>query len=248
MEKFLYDYFYKIEDKHWWFQGRKEILLRLIDKYYRPEPNSKVLDIGCGTGMMLKSLSKYGEVYGLDKNEKAIAYSKIRSPKAKIVLGSFPENMQNLLPLKFDLITVLDVLEHIDDDTKALEAIKNILKPNGILIITVPAYKFLWTHFDEVNQHKRRYTRRELSEKITKAGFKIEKISYFDTFPFAPAVVVKFLEHIFSRSEKNNQLGLQMSLHSFNRFFKWLFSSEKHFLTNINFPFGISIVAIAALD
>jgi len=239
----MYDYFYQVEDKHWWFQARKDIVMKLIDEYYNFKANTKVLDIGCGTGMMLKHLSKYGEVWGIDKDLKAVKYAKKKAPKAKIILGSLPERLPKE---KFDLVTVLDVIEHIDKDQEALKAAANILKSQGVLVITVPAYRFLWTGHDEMNLHKRRYTVGELKTKINNAGFKIRKISYYNSFLFLPIALAKFFKRFFGRQRITSHLSNTVPPRFINQFLKVIFSSEKYLLPYLNFPFGISIVVIAS--
>lgn len=238
----MYKKFNQVEDKHWWFQARKEIVIKLIDRYYKLKHNAKVLDLGCGTGMMLNYLSKYGKVFGLDNNLEAIKYSKKKSPQAKIIFGSLPDHLPKE---KFDLITALDLIEHIDKDTDGLEAISNILKPKGILIITVPAYQFLWSGQDKLSRHKRRYTLSELKIKLKQAGFEIKKISYYNTMLFLPAALVKFLnKFIWQGSPKSHFEKMPNCI--INQMLKMIFSSEKHLLPFLNFPFGVSIIAIAS--
>lgn len=241
MEKVMYDFFYKLEDKHWWFQARKEILLRLIDKYCKPSSQAKVLDIGCGTGMVLKYLAKYGEVWGIDNSPKAVEYAKIRAPNAKIILGELPKKMP---AERFDLITALDFLEHIEDDERFLESISDLLNDKGLLVITVPAFQFLWTGHDEMNLHKRRYTKRVLKEKIERIGLKIEKISYYNTILFVPIVLAKISKKLSPWHKKNSHFGKNPPSLFINNILKIIFSFEKYFLPFINFPFGISIIAI----
>ncbi len=143
-------------------------------------------------------------------------------------------------------MTVLDVLEHVDDDEKSLRAISDILNPGGLLLVTVPAYGFLWTSHDQANQHKRRYEIGDLRQKLKKAGFKVEKISYFNTFLFPPIFIIKLFLLLFSKNSKAAHFWKNLPPRFFNKTLKLIFSSEKYFLSKINFPFGISIVAIAS--
>lgn len=242
MDEQMCDYSNKIEETHWWFQGRKEILLAMIDKFYQPEPAAKVLDIGCGTGMMLRHLAKYGEIWGIDKDIKAVEYSRDKVPQAKVILGSFPETLPEE---KFDLITALDVFEHLGDDEKALAETANLLKPNGIFLLTVPAYRFLWSQHDTLNRHCRRYLRAELKVKLEKAGLKTTKLSYFNTLLFPGVAFQKTgLKNIF-KGFASPGLTFPVLPEILNCPLKTVFSLEKHFLPHLNFPFGVSLLAIA---
>lgn len=243
MKKIMYDYFYQIEDKHWWFQARKDIVMELIKKYYKPGANPRVLDIGCGTGMMLKYLSKYGKTWGIDKDLKAIEYAQKKAPKAKIILGSLPEKLPKG---KFDLVTLLDVIEHVDKDQEALWTIANILKPQGVLVITVPAYHFLWTGHDDINLHKRRYAIGELKTKINNAGFKIRKISYYNNFLFLPIATAKLIKRFLKPNKSTSHFSANVPPYFFNQSLKIIFSFEKYFLPYLNFPFGISLIVVAS--
>ena len=237
----MYEYFNAIEERHWWFQARKEIVLRLIDQHYEKGKKLEVLDIGCGTGMTLKALEKYGEVWGLDKNIKAIEYSKKKAPEAQVMQGSFPAQV----PAKqFDIITVLDVIEHIEEDGRALQKLAQTLKPNGIAVITAPAYKLHWTGHDDMNEHKRRYTAPELKQKLRDAGLEIKKISYYNTLLFFPIAAAKIMSRVFSPHAKSHFTAAPPPAF-LNLPLKAIFAFEKYLLPHINFPFGISIIAVA---
>jgi len=239
MQTQLYDYFHQIEDSHWWFQARKDIILRLISQFSAKGGKADILDIGCGTGMMLQALKAYGSVWGLDKSTEAIAYTKSKVPDAHLTLGSFPDQIPEK---QFDIVTVLDVLEHIESDTHAIKALNSLLKPEGIAIITVPAYQSLWTAHDDINEHKRRYTAPELTKKIHDSGLQIQKISYYDTFLFLPIVAAKLAKRIL-RDQKPHITATPLS-DIINIPLRSIFSSEKYFLPYIDFPFGISIIAV----
>ena len=240
MQEQLYDYLHAIEEKHWWFLARKKIILKLIDIYSTRNENEQILDVGCGAGMMLKALEEYGNVWGLDKSEKALGYSREKVPEAQMLLGSFPRDLPRN---SFDIITVLDVLEHIDEDAKALAALKGALAPDGIAIITVPAYQFLWTNHDLANEHKRRYTVPELKQKILDAGLTIEKISYYNTFLFLPVALSKLANRFFFPHTQAH-FGATPPPTWINRTLETIFSFEKRLLPFVNFPFGVSVIAV----
>lgn len=239
----MYENLYRLDDRHWWFRARKDIVLRLVDKYFRQKPDFRIFDIGFGTGMILQNLSKYGEVWGIDSDEGAVVYAKEKNPDAKIILGSFPESAP---AEQFDLVTALDVLEHITDDEAAFVKIHDILKPGGLAVITVPAYNFLWTGHDIASHHKRRYGTREIQAKIKNSGLQIKKISYCNTFLFLPIVIVKIFQRLLFRNKAHSHLDSQLPPVWANSILEIIFSTEKYLLPFINFPFGVSIVAIAS--
>jgi hypothetical protein len=135
----------------------------------------------------------------------------------------------------------LDVIEHIDDDISALVSIKSMLSKGGFAVITVPAYKFLWSPFDDMNHHRRRYNLSMLEEKLISAGFIIKKISYFNFFLFPLALISKLFNRISNRSGISD---LDVPPIFINKLMAKIFQTEQIFLKKINFPFGVSIIAI----
>jgi len=241
MQKELYKDLYDLETKHWWFLGKKEIILHLLKKYFRPGPNKQILDAGCGSGLMLTELAKIGETSGMDFSEEAIKFSKINF-HGPLKQGSLPNNVP--YPLNhFDLIVALDVIEHIDDDSGSIKSLSNLLKKDGLLLITVPAYQFLWSAHDTIHQHKRRYTLRQLKSKITAAGLKIEKISYYNTLLFIPIFLIRIIHKILKKTDSGSDA--KMPSPPINGILKNIFSLEKYLLNTVNLPFGVSIIAIA---
>jgi len=235
----MYRMFFEIQKKHWWFTSKKEIILDIIPRYTNLKPESAILDIGCGSGLMLNALEALGQTFGMDMSDAAIQFSQeiFRGPIKK---GSLPNNVP-YSESKFDLITALDVIEHIDDDAQSLKAIQSLLSEKGTAIITVPAYMFLWSHFDELNEHKRRYTLSELQTKIKKAGLKIEKISYYNTLLFPIAYLVRKLNNLLGRDGVSD---IDMPGQTMNTILRKIFTSEKSLLRYFNLPFGVSILAV----
>ena len=242
MQAQLYESLHRVEEKHWWFVARREIVLTFIDKYRPKKQYAKILDTGCGTGMILKALTRYGKVWGIDKSAKAVAYSKAKVPEATILCASFPEEAPRE---SFDIITVLDVLEHIQEDTKAIHKLKELLAPQGILVITVPAFRFLWSAHDDMNEHKRRYTLEELRQKILESDLQVKKISYYNTLLFLPIACSKILNRMVFHSSKAHYSDTPPPFW-INLPLRTLFSLEKYLLPFTNFPFGLSLIVVAA--
>ena len=174
MEKDFEKKYHDVETDHWWFKSRRKYLLDLLKDIPK---NSKILDIGCSSGIFLKDLEKLGfnpeNLFGIDISEKAIA-----NCKANGIKNSFVMDAQNIkLSETFDIIIASDCLEHLQDDKKALKNWKNILKIGGQMYVFVPAFMSLWSYHDEVNMHYRRYTGAELKSKLAAENLEILKAS-----------------------------------------------------------------------
>lgn len=235
----MYRIFFEIQKNHWWFTSKKEIILDTIARHTNLGQQSNILDIGCGSGLMLNALEKIGNTSGMDMSDDAIQFSQ-EIFKGSIKKGYLPNNVP--YPEKqFDLITALDVIEHIDDDVQSLKTIKSLLSSHGTAIITVPAYMFMWSHFDELNEHKRRYTLTELKKKLEQAGFKIEKISYYNTLLFPIAYLVRKLNNLLGRDGASD---IDMPVDIVNSLLRKVFTSEKWLLRFSSLPFGVSVLAV----
>lgn len=237
----MYRIFFNIQKQHWWFVTKKDIILDTISRHHDLQPSSMILDIGCGSGLMLNALEDIGLTSGMDMSSEAIQFSK-EIFAGPVKQGSLP-NQVPYPASTFELITALDVIEHIYDDVGSLEAIKSLLRPSGKAIITVPAYMFLWSQFDEMNEHKRRYTLNELQQKLIKAGFHIERISYFNTLLFPIVYVVRKLNNILGRDGASD---VDMPGKLANSFLKAIFGLEKFLLRFCKLPFGVSIIAVVS--
>lgn len=236
-----YEAMYKLESFYWWFVARRSLLESLVKglapRFIRPA----ILDVGCGTGINLSVLSKYGDAIGSDASEEALSFSNRRG------LGALVRNQIEALPFgpaKFDMITALDVLEHVDNDLKALDELLRVMKEDGVLVITVPAYGFLWSEHDEALRHRRRYAASELRNKLTNAGFEVDRISYYITVLFFPILFMRFAQSLAKKSieAKTSHIILPSWL---NTILIGILGLERLLLRWINLPFGVSIVCLA---
>lgn len=242
MNENSYELTYSHESNYWWFTARTDIFTKLY-KYYAkkgviPE-NPRILNLGCGTGIQTEIFLKYGNVVSLDFSEDALNFCKIRNLSGLVRADAekmpFEDN-------SFDIILCFDILEHLNSDTDALSEMRRVLKKGGIALISIPAFKFLWSSFDEVNWHKRRYRKREIKAKILGSGMKDMSVSYFNFFLFPLAALRRLYEKIFKRKE--NLYYLPKIGRLTNRIFKKIFSFERHFLPRCKFPWGVSIICI----
>lgn len=240
MENNLYKELYELEEKHWWFIGKKQIVLSMLKKYMENNEENRILDAGCGSGLMLNAMKRFGIPYGMDYSEEAIKYCKLLF-HGDVRQGWLPNNVP--YPKNyFNAILALDVLEHIEDDLESIIAIRDSLSDNGICVITVPAFMFLWSNHDRVHQHKRRYVLKELKQKLLDAGFKIEKISYYNTLLFLPIFTVRMINKFLMKGERGSDAYMQNRV--LNYILKIIFTLEKYILKHINMRFGVSIMTV----
>lgn len=243
MEKSFYDTLYNMEEKHWWLITRKSLILRFLSDIYKNntfDGNRQILDMGCGSGYMAEKLCRFGAVTGIDPADEALRYcgkNKFNALKGSLDEVSFESN-------RFDLITCLDVLEHINDDLKVLRESFRICKNGGFMIVTVPAHQFLWSSHDKVNHHVRRYSKKELEQKIRKAGFEIQKLSYAYCATFPMLLTVRSIKNIFAKKDKATSDLSTVPLF-LNKLLVLMLNIEIEILQKINLPWGSSLVCVA---
>lgn len=232
------------ESSHWWFHGRRLILERIIVQT-KLKPGAKILEIGSGTGGNLVLLDQFGLVSAMEMDPvaRAIAIQKTGG-RFNIQAGACP----NELPFpgeKFDLICMLDVLEHIERDQETLGALKPLLAEGGQVLITVPAYAWLWSVHDEFLHHKRRYTAPELRRKALGAGYHITRLTYFNTLLFPFAAVARIKDKLLGSSSAS---GTQIPLKPINSLLGLVFGLERYLLDYSNSPFGVSLLCMLRLE
>ncbi len=236
-----YQKLYNFENFYWWHIGRKYIIRSLLYKI-KLKTNSKILDVGCGTGGNMEVLMEFGNVIGIDNSTEAIKFCKkrgLRNIKLKDI------NDANFPGKSFDLITALDILEHIDDDLAALKKIHHILKEGGYVLISVPAYQFLWSEHDVAVHHKRRYSMKEINNCLLKANFQVIKKTYAITFVAPVVFVYRIIKKIFPVSKQHKNSDYVILPVFLNNLFIFFLRIEAFLLKYIDFPFGISIICIA---
>jgi SAM-dependent methyltransferase len=232
-----YTRMFELEDRYWWFVGRRRIALALLDRF--GGTGDQFLDLGCGTGVVLKELEKRGRPVGLDMSPLALAFCQRRG-LARLVRGDATQ-----MPLTTDwctAIVALDVFEHIDNDRRAFDEAFRTLAPGGILVMSVPAFQFLWGPHDVALMHFRRYTRKDLRERLTAAGFQLERVSYSVFWLFPIVVIVRFFE---KRKKGPAKASLAPLPKWVNAFLIAVQTLEATMISRFSLPWGSSLIAVA---
>ncbi|MBI3442699.1 MAG: class I SAM-dependent methyltransferase [Candidatus Sungbacteria bacterium] len=237
----LYETFCAKETTHWWFVARRNILQSLIGRYI-PMKVQTALDIGSGPGINIPLIRTYAKkITCLEASDTAVAMAQRKFPDLTIVSGSFPQTVPGG---NFDLITMFDVLEHIEEHAEALQTVRSLLKTGGYLMLTVPAFMFLWSAHDDHVHHKRRYTRRQICSLLADAGFRIERATYFNTLLFPAIAGVR----LFQRTLKIRTTKTDFDMEPprwLNSVLTRIFGSERFMLHYGNLPVGVSIFCVA---
>lgn len=244
MQPHTYAIMREVEDKHWWYVGRRRIIadfVRRICEQLRAEGNSepRILDIGCGTGGNLETLSGFGRAEGVDISSEALDFCRARG------LNNVRQGAAETLPYEsesFDLVTGLDVVEHLDDDVSGLREMRRVLRPGGRMLLFVPAFMFLWGVQDDVSHHRRRYTLSGLKQTLQQAGMNVERASYANISFFGPILMGRLFMRVSGlrpASENNINIG------TLNGLFGKILGAESWWLNRLNFPFGVSIICVA---
>lgn len=242
MQQHTYEIMNRVEDSHWWFVGRRAILESFLEQIHSALTTQhsplRILDVGCGTGANLEMLAQFGEAEGVDVSDDALEFCRAKNLKAH-------KGLAEQLPFEdesFDLVTALDVVEHLDDDVSGLKEMNRVLKSGGKTLIFVPAFMWLWGVQDDISNHRIRYTKKQIVERLEKAGFEIERATYANWTFFAPILAGRTLMKITGiKPESENNVNVS----ALNGIFGKIFSAERFWLKNFNFPFGVSIVITA---
>jgi SAM-dependent methyltransferase len=198
---------HRAEDRHWWYRGRRTVLERVIDQLRLPVGGApiRILDAGCGSGRNMVELARHGTVTGIELSEMSVRLARERGA-GEVIEGSVLE-----MPFaagSFELATSLDVIEHLQDDLAALRELRRVVAPGGALLVTVPAYQWLWSGHDEINNHHRRYTRRTLQRVAQQAGWRQVRTTYFNSLLLPAAIVLRVLDRVSRAKTTETSLDL----------------------------------------
>ncbi len=182
---------HQAEDRHWWYRGRRTVIERVLDGLGLPE-RARILDAGCGSGRNMVELARRGTVTGVELSDTSVVPGPRSAACGEVIEGSVLE-----MPFadgSFDLAVSLDVIEHLEDDLAALRELRRVVAPGGALLVTVPAYQWLWSGHDEINHHHRRYTRRSLQRVAEQAGWRQARTTYFNSLLLPVAILLRVLD------------------------------------------------------
>lgn len=236
-----YKKMFLFEDFYWWYKGIHRILLNQLKRYVPGKGSLNILDAGCGTGKILELLDGYGDITGIDMSHDAIECARMRDTGARLSQGSvlslpFADNA-------FDCVITFDVLCTLEDDKAPIKEFQRVLKKSGLLIANLPAYQWLYSSHDAAVSTKRRYSRKEVIETLIENGFKIEKVTYWNTILFPLEAIIRIMNK-FLPSE-NCESDLKHLPKPVNSLLTGIVYLEAKFMNVFNFPFGMSLLVIA---
>jgi len=248
MNKEEYKTHYKLEDEFWWFRGRRLISFMLLNSFLKNKKDNRLLDVGCGTGINLKNLGKFGKVYGADISKEALKFCKERKFKnlkiSSIENLKYPNNF-------FDIITSFNVLCCVKDDFLAMKEMYRVCKPGGLILITSSAIPFLYsklrTEHDLSAHTLRRYDKKRMKTIVTSAGFEIKRLTHMNMF-LCPAIIVmriikKILRPNIKRSESKSDLVILPRF--INNILFFIIKTEAGIIRHFDLPIGLTLICVA---
>lgn len=243
MERAEYEKMFLLEGSYWWFVGRRHILGQLLGQMGGIRGETEVVEVGCGTGGNLGMLSGFGRTVGLDLPEALRWCARREFPRLVASRGEALACRAGA----FDLVVCLDVLEHLEDDLAAAREMFRVCRSGGHVLLTVPAYRFLWSEHDDALGHRRRYNRKELARLVTAAGFEPLRLSYAITFLFLPILLFRLGQKLMAglRGRRRPAVAYVQVPRLLSALFVSLLRFEAWLLKRIDLPFGVSLVCLA---
>ncbi|WP_324673423.1 class I SAM-dependent methyltransferase [Hymenobacter sp. GOD-10R] len=240
--------YHQLEEQHWWFASRRDVVYDLIQGLHLPL-DAAILEIGCSGGPLMQRLraAGYTDLTGIDVSEPAIELAKARGvPHVSVMDGA----ALDFAASRFDLVIASDVLEHIEDEAQALREWTRVLKPGGQMLVFVPAHTYLWSEHDVVNHHYRRYSRQSLVGALQRAGLRVQRSSFWNAALYFPTAALRLGRRLlFGPVPAEKKPGATGDLHDFggpanSLILQWV-KAENGLLRWFNLPVGVSVFALA---
>ena len=242
MEPAAIEQMYQIENHHWWFVGKRLLVAVLLGEVL-DTGRLRILDIGCGTGAVLAHFKERARAVGVDHSPLALAYCRKRG---LALLACADGERLPFVPASFDVILMLDVLEHAIDDVGLLRAVGALLRPGGMVLVSVPAFQGLWSPHDEVLHHLRRYTARGLRRVMNEAGFVVERLTYTNVAAFPPAAIARGILPRVGLARPAGTTDFRVHTPWVNRALIAAYQLEALALRHVrSLPIGLSVAALA---
>jgi SAM-dependent methyltransferase len=239
MEDNEYERMAGAETHSWWFRARRRILTQAIRRLELP-PDPRIVDVGCGTGANLAMLAEHGYVTGVEPSTRAASLARTSSGLAVLTAEAHETGLPDG---RIQLVTMLDVLEHLDDEAPALREVTRLLQQGGYFLFTVPAFMMLWSGHDEALHHHRRYRRGPLRRLVEAAGLEVEWVSYYNASLFPPVAAIRLARRLVGGGSRSADVGQVSGWRS--QLLEGLFAAERHVVGRVPLPFGVSLIGVA---
>ncbi len=238
MDKSYEAKYHTLEERHWWFASRRDMVLRLIGDI---SPDTAILEVGCSGGPLLLKLAEMGctDLTGIDVSDAAIELSHKRGFENTSVMDGANLTFDDQ---RFDLLIASDVLEHIEDHERALAEWYRVLRPGGRAIIFVPALQWLWSKHDTINHHYRRYRSSSLSKVSEAAGFKVKRNGYWNVGLLPTVALYRKLENLLAKNQDDDNLNVVPG--PLNGLFKTYMMLENAIIQRVRLPLGVSTFVV----
>ncbi|MCY1054265.1 methyltransferase domain-containing protein [Nannocystis sp. SCPEA4] len=239
MDRSAYDKLFELEKRHFWRIGRRHVILDILERW-RPEGALRILDVGGACSLISQEMTRFGEVTVVEPDVPTAEFA-ARELGLDVRPGSLPDD----LPVEgqFDVVTLFDVLEHIDDEDPAMAAVARLVRPGGLLVVTVPALPILWSDHDVSVHHRRRYTKATLRPVLERAGFRIERLSYHTCLLF-PLVFAQRMASRLRGLKATAEYDVKVPASPLNRALLAVMETERRLLRRVDLPIGSSLMAI----